>query len=279
MTRAAITSIVVGILGATGCAQHGMVDDGTTVAYGRTFAGLLRNGAELPPNGDGYHVPKRWVRRGNQYGTDELITLIVRVGRRIEREADSSIGIADLSPQTGGPTIWHRSHQTGRDVDVLMFAVDSRGRSLKSDAMVRFKDDGSSHPKDSHGNHPSKRQFDVERNWMLVRAFIEEPTVQVQYIYVYEPLERLLIEHAREIDEPTGLIEHAAALMEQPIDSSKHDDHFHFRIYCPTSDRALGCEDGYVREWHKKLYKYGWDVLVASARVAALAIKIASVML
>ncbi len=279
MTRAAITWIVAGILGATGCAQHGMVDDGTTVAYGRAFAGLLRNGAELPPKGDGYHVPKRWVRRGNQYGTDELITMIVRVGRRVEREADTSVGVADLSPKNGGPTVWHRSHQTGRDIDLLMFAVDGKGRRLKSNAMVRFKDDGSSRPKDTHGKRRSKRHFDVERNWLLVRALLEEPTVQVQYIYVFEPLEQLLIEHAREIGEPAGLIEHAAAAMEQPLDSSKHDDHFHIRIYCPTNDRALGCEDGYIRAWHKKLYKYGWDAFIAGARIAAIAMKLASLVM
>lgn len=277
MTRAAIAWIVAGILGSAGCARHGMVDDGTTVAYGRTFAGLLRNGTELPPKGDGYHVPKRWARRGNQYGTDELITMIVRVGRRVEREADSSIGVADLSPEVGGPTIWHRSHQTGRDVDLLMFGVDRKGRPLKSNAMIRYKDNGSSRPKDAHGKRRSTRQFDVERNWVLVRAILEEPAVQVQYIYVYEPLEQLLIEHAREIGESDGLIEHAAAVMEQPIDSSKHDDHFHVRIYCPTSDRVLGCEDGYVREWHKKLYKYGWDAFIASARIAAIVMKFASI--
>lgn len=276
MSRAAITWIVAGILGATGCAQHGMVDDGTTIAYGRTFAGSLHNGAKLPPEGDGYHVPRRWVRRNNQYGTDELVTMIVRVGRRMERETHSSVGIADLSPKTGGHSVWHRSHQSGRDVDILMFAVDAKGRPLESNAMIPFKDDGWSHSKGTHGHHWSKRKFDVDRNWQLVRALLEEDTVQIQYIYVWEPLEHMLIEHAREIGEPDDVVEYASEILSQPIESSKHDDHFHIRIYCPTGDRAFGCEDGYVHDWQKKLYKYGWDAFVASARIAAIAMKFAS---
>ena len=98
MTRALTVWMLAGFLWLPACARHGMVDDGTTVSYGWSFAGQLHNGVRLPRRGEGYRVPERWVERGNLYGTDELITMIVRVGRRVYRETGQRIGVADLSP-------------------------------------------------------------------------------------------------------------------------------------------------------------------------------------
>ncbi len=236
---------LAGLLALVGCGRYGVVDDGTTVSFGRSYDGILKNGTQLPPWGEGYWVPSRWVRRGNQYGTEETIAMIVRVGRRVFRETGGArLGVADLSPRGGGSSPWHRSHQTGRDVDMLYFAVDYKGRPLRSKAMVRFKGDGSSHRIDSHGIRRSKRSFDVERNWILIRALLEEQTVEVQYIYMYEPLIALLLDHARKLGEPEELIARAEAVMEQPVDSSPHDDHLHVRLFCPENDRPFGCLDG-----------------------------------
>lgn len=244
MIHAARALLLAGILLATACVTHGIVDDGTSVSHGRAFAGQLLQGVRLPRKGEGYRVPARWIERGNLYGTDELVTMIVRVARRVYRETGQRLGVADLSPPGGGRSRWHRSHQTGRDVDLLFFTVNRRGRPLEADAMVRFRDDGSSKPKDTHGELRSRRYFDARRNWILVRALLEEPTVDIQRIYIYDPLKQLLLRHARAAGEPAELIARADALMEQPLDSSKHHDHMHVRIFCPDTDRALGCTDG-----------------------------------
>jgi len=273
--RAIHIASLAAMLAGSACAQHGMANDGTTVAFGDAYAGSLHRGVELPPDGDGYWVPKRWVRRGNQYGTDELVTMLVRVGRHLDREhGEPRLGVADLSPRGGGASAWHRSHQTGRDVDLLMFAIDGRGRSLPTDAMVRFKADGSSRRTDSHGKRRSRRYFDTARNWALVRALLEEHTVEVQYIYAFEPLKQALLEHAREIEEPAWLIAQADAVIEQPLDSSPHDDHFHVRIYCPRGDRALGCRDDDDRPWHEHLL-YRWASVLARVRSVMVAVRIA----
>jgi penicillin-insensitive murein DD-endopeptidase len=235
--------LLCGLLWFSACASHGVVGDGTTVSYGRSFNGRLLSGVRLPHRGEGYRVPERWVERGNLYGTDELITMIVRVARRVHRETGQRLGVADLSPPGGGRSRWHRSHQTGRDVDLLLFAVSPRGRPLDADAMVRFTDDGSSRSKDTHGQFHSRRYFDRARNWALIRALLQEPTVDIQIIYIYEPLKHLLLAHARATGEPEALIARADATMAQPLDSSKHNDHIHVRIACPASDRALGCRD------------------------------------
>ncbi|RMH42600.1 MAG: hypothetical protein D6689_07675 [Deltaproteobacteria bacterium] len=264
-------------LSAAACARVGMVDDGSSVAYGWAYAGSLRNGVQLPPEGDGYRVPRRWIRRGNQYGTDELVAMIQRVGRRVHRETGAVVGVADLSPRRGGRTPWHRSHQSGRDVDLLMFGVDRRGRPLPADAMVRYRADGSSRPVDSHGVRHSRRYFDAARNWALVRAIIEDPGVDVEFIYVYPPLEERLLAYARQAGEPPERIERAAALLQPPVDSSPHDDHFHVRIFCPASDLTYGCIDSAERPETRLWVAYARRALAALARAVAAAVEAATV--
>jgi len=240
---------LVALVVIAGCAHHGVVDDGTSVSYGSGNKGALHTGVKLPLVGDGYWVPPRWKQRGNIYGTDELVSLVVRVGRRMQRETPgiAPFGVADLSPAAGGPSRFHRSHQSGRDVDVLFYYIDESGVPLTSSWMKRVGEDGAT---------ADGLRFDVERNWALVKSLIEDSTVEVQYIFVYEPLRDMLLEHAIATDEPNGTVELASYLLHQPGDSAPHDDHFHVRIYCAPSDRPLGCSDRGVLRWKKKAYKY-----------------------
>jgi hypothetical protein len=85
---------------------------------------------------------------------------------------------------------------------------------------------------------------------------LEEPTVEVQFIFVYEPLAAMLLEHARAIGEPPGLVAWASEVLHQPSSAAPHDDHFHVRIFCPIDDRVLGCADSGALRWKKKDYKY-----------------------
>lgn len=234
-----------------GCASLGVINDGSSIAWGHTNAGKLLNGVKIPPRGDGYLVPRTWAQRGNNFGTEELVSLVVRAARRVAREHPGSmLYVADLSPPRGGPSAWHRSHQTGRDVDLLFYALDADGRPAPPPPqMVRFGDDGVSLA-------GPRLVFDTERNWALLRALLEDPAVEVQHVFVYEAIEHLLLQHAVEQGEPDELVQRAAAVMQQPTEALPHDDHFHVRIYCPVSDRAFGCKDrGHLR-WFKKSWKY-----------------------
>jgi penicillin-insensitive murein DD-endopeptidase len=255
---AAVALWVAGV----GCAGHGVVDDGTSVSYGTGNLGALQHGVPLPVQGDGYWVPPRWEQRGNLYGTEELVATIVRVGRRLAREQPSAapLGVADLSPLGGGPSRHHRSHQSGRDVDLLFFARDANGAPVVATDMYVFGADGMTRRSvRADGSERARLYFDVARNWALIRALMEATTAEVQYIFIYEPLRRLLLAHARATGEPPALVEQAAQLLHQPSDSAPHWDHMHVRVFCAPSDRPMGCRDRGLLRWKKKGYKYEVD--------------------
>jgi len=245
-----------------GCAALGGVDDGTSVSYGSTSAGHLRNAVELPVLGDGYRIPEPWASRGLRYGTEELVGTIVRAGRRLAVEdAAAVLYVADLSPRRGGPSAWHRSHQAGRDADLNFLALDDAGAPITPSTVMLPFHDGVTAP----GPDGKVRHFDVDRNWLLVRALLEDPASEVQWLFISEPLKARLLAHARELGEPLEVLARAEAILQQPGDSLPHDDHLHLRIYCPASDRSLGCRDRGPQRWLKKTWKYGEPSAVAAA--------------
>jgi penicillin-insensitive murein endopeptidase len=229
----------------------GGVNDGTSLSRGAVNGGRLENGVRLAKQGDGYLIPPLWQARGNNFGTDELVSAIVRTARRLSGEfPGTTLYVADLSPERGGRTQWHRSHQSGRDVDLIFFIKKADGTmSGVPSGMVRFGPDGK--PLGGAGF-----EFDVAKNWALVRTLLEDPGVDVQYLFVSSPLRQMLLDHAAAQGEPKPLVDRAAAVMTQPAEALPHDDHFHLRIYCAKNDLELGCKDRGPLRWFKKTYKY-----------------------
>ncbi|MBK9031168.1 MAG: penicillin-insensitive murein endopeptidase [Myxococcales bacterium] len=236
--RCLMLSLVAGLaLAASACVELGVVGDGTTVSVGGAADGVLLDGAELPDRGVGYEVPARWRARGSQWGTDELVALVVGAGRRVAEDLPGArIGVADMSRRGGGPGPHHRSHQTGRDVDLLFFVRDPSGRPVALTEMRHFGDEG----RTVDGGPPLR--FDVARTWVLVRALLADRGVVIDHLFIYAPLRSLLLDHARAIGEPEGLVAWAGQVLSQPGDSAPHDDHLHVRIRCPLSDGL--CVDG-----------------------------------
>jgi len=255
----------------------GLLSDGSTVSVGNTSTGVLRDGVTLPFSGEGYRVPRRWRDRKRNYGTDELVSLLVRAARRVHRSHRSSLlGIADIGPRGGGPTPEHRSHRNGRDVDLLFYTTDMAGKPLPPDEMIHFDRDGLSilpttqpasgppvpaapapaapapavtAPEDP----PTQRKLDLHRTWALVKATVTDPTTPVQWIFVDRSITHLLLKHAKRRKEPSFIVERAAAVLHH---SRGHNDHMHLRVFCAPSDRALGCVDRGPSRWLKKEIKY-----------------------
>lgn len=222
---------------AAGCAELG-VTDGTTISVGKPSGGSLIDGARLPDRGEGYTTREVWIRRDNRYGTDELVDLIVGVARRMRTHArDVRLVVGDLSSRRGGAEHkFHRSHQSGRDVDFVYYLRGPDGKPVEPDGMRPFDADGKA--KDGSGV-----VVDVARTWWLVKELVDAPEAPVQFIFIYEPIAKLLLDHARQRGEPEELIARARKALRQPGDSARHDDHVHVRIYCAREDKAYGCVD------------------------------------
>ncbi len=240
--RALAVTLSVALLGG-GCVQLGVVSDGTTVSWGPANQGALLAGARLPLAGEGFVVHPTWAARGTQWGVDELIAVVAFTARQVARaHPGSELAVGDLSIAGGGRSAHHRSHQTGRDVDLVLFGRKD-GQPLPATAMLAFDDDG------LLVSDPTVA-FDVERNWTVVRGLLTAPGPGVANIFLYAPLRDLLLDHARDRGEPAALIDLAGAAITQPSDSARHDDHLHVRIYCPRGEPT--CRDYALRPVAKK---------------------------
>jgi penicillin-insensitive murein endopeptidase len=221
-----------------GCAELGVVGDGTSISVGRPNSGRIIDGDRIPSSGEGFFTREIWAARGQRYGTEELIDLLVGVSRRMVPLAGGTrLVVADLSGKGGGPAYaWHRSHQSGRDVDLLYYMRDAQGRPMEADAMHVFNAYGVA--RDGTGI-----TVDVPKTWLLVKELLTAPEAPVQWIFMYQPIAAKLIAHAESIGEPEAIVERARKAVKQPGDSARHDDHMHVRVYCSAADRTYGCID------------------------------------
>jgi len=221
------------------CADLGVVSDGTSISVGKPSGGYLIEGARLPDRGEGFITRDVWKRRDNRYGTDELIDLVIGVSRRMATKVhDVRLVVADLSGKGGGEggREFHRSHQSGRDADLLYYMRDAEGKPFEPDAMHVF---------DARGVAVDRSGItvDVPRTWLLVKTLVTAPEAPVQYIFMYEPIAAKLIEYAQRVGEPEDIVARARKTLHQPGDSARHDDHLHVRVYCDAADRSFGCVD------------------------------------
>ncbi len=222
---------------AAGCAPLGVITDGTSISVGRPSNGYLRDGHRLPDRGEGFMTRDPWKLRGNRYGTDELLDLLTGVGRRLATHKGPRVVVADLSGPNGGASHkWHRSHQNGRDVDLVYFMRDPEGAPMEADAMRIFDPQGKA--RDGSGI-----TVDIGRTWLLVRELVTAHEATVQWVFMYEPIAQKVIEHAVTSHEPEELIARVRLALKQPGDSAPHNDHMHVRVYCSDRDRAFGCVD------------------------------------
>jgi penicillin-insensitive murein endopeptidase len=190
----------------------------------------LRMSASLRPVAE-------YARHGNFYGTSELVSMLERTARAVAaRWPDSQLAVGELSAARGGKLDGHHSHRSGRDADVAFFTSDAHGRSSRFWHFVRFGADGIA--------QRARRTlyFDDGKNWTAVATMLRDPEARVQYVFVAQPLRtRLLMEGKRQA-ESEEFLRTAAAVMVEPKEARKHDNHFHVRIYCHRDDRPQ-CRD------------------------------------
>jgi penicillin-insensitive murein endopeptidase len=199
------------------------------LSVGSPTEGRLEGGIELV-SGEGLRLKQPISAR---WGLPQLVSLLERGARRVRgRHPGSVLLIGDLSRRGGGDLKSHRSHESGRDADVGFYFVDRRGRPVQTS---RFR------AVDRQGRALSDQSltFDVPRNWTLIQAWLTDPEVRVQHIFVAADLRRKLLLYARDRGVSLPLLHRAALAMKQPRDGLLHDDHYHVRIACPPRQRSV----------------------------------------
>jgi len=215
-------------------------------SVGVPHRGTLTDGKPLPARGPGF---VRFRSDDIRWGNPRLVDAIMEAAAEVDqaRPGGAPLVIADLSARRGGKIPRHRSHRSGRDLDLLFYVVTPDGRSVKNPGFIHFERDGLAVADKRKGTF---LRLDVDRTWLLVRALMSNDEAQVQWLFVARWLEALLIEHAQARGEDDELVWHAENVLRQPGDSSAHDDHIHMRIACTPAEAAAGCAGGgYYWPW------------------------------
>jgi murein endopeptidase len=192
-------------------------------SVGRPNKGRLENGVPLPMNGLGYTR----FDRDSHFGTDETIALIEYTAARVAHAFPGSAPmlVGAISKEDGGAIPHHRSHRTGRDVDIAFFEKGNTPRPL-------------------FNNDLTAEGVDMVKSWYALEALIL--TGRVEYIFADRSLHAGLSAQAEasgwgpdELD-AFFLLEDESGYRGTIRHAGGHLDHFHVRFRCPEGDAA--CE-------------------------------------
>jgi penicillin-insensitive murein endopeptidase len=90
----------------------------------------------------------------------------------------------------------------------------------------------------------------VEREWLLVKALLEDPSARIQWVFVSDVVQAILVEWALSRGDSIETVRRAREVMRQPNPGGVHDDHIHVRTACSPDEMAQGCEPvGPRRPW------------------------------
>jgi penicillin-insensitive murein endopeptidase len=191
-----------------------------SASVGRPNRGNLLNAVQMPEG-------KLWKIAEPKYawGTAEAIESVQRAIERVESDHPGSplLYVGHISRKQGGWLRPHRSHQSGRDVDLGYYYLDGPRW------YVPAREDN----------------LDRPRTWALLLGLVSQGNVE--YVFVSRSVQALLLEHARSqgVDEAwldTLFSEAAHAPSALVRHSWGHHTHLHVRFYsdaaCETGERT-----------------------------------------
>ncbi len=199
---------------------------GDSVSMGLPNRGFLIDGVPLEANA---HT---LVRPGRNFGTRETVTIlrtaIAAVVRRFPTGTHPLV-VGDISKPDGGTFKPHKSHQSGRDVDVGYYQTGTAPHRLM---------------------RVWPQNIDAARTWTFVEAMLAND--QVQYMFIDWHLQKKLYEYAR--DEAGVPADKLAKWFSYPDARDKrgaaikhlkgHADHIHVRFWSP---QAVAAADAYIK--------------------------------
>jgi len=257
--RSALLASLLLAVSAAGCLGEQLAAGGV-VTFGTPSDGrILGRGESLDDRGPGYVR----ARPGEEtrFGTVALVTVLTRAAAEVARTHPGSrpVRIGDLSFPHGGRHSRHHSHRSGRDADIIYYALDDEGRPTDGAGFYAYDrfgvardarplvDDVDAPPPAAR---PLLRYLDVARNWAFFRVLLRDDDAPVQWIFCSAGVKSQLLAYAIAHEPDPELLVRAAYVLQQPTDGRPHDDHFHVRLACSARDRASGCRDtGPVWPW------------------------------
>jgi penicillin-insensitive murein endopeptidase len=237
--RGGRVAALVGLLAMNGCWRTpSPVDPSRAGSIGLPYRGCLSGAVEVPERGAGYQFLRHDDRH---FATPRFSSAIERAAARVaEERPGATLVIGDLSTQRGGRLSPHLSHRTGHDADLLLYAVSLDGAAVEAPDFIHYGADGLAW--DASGRRFLR--FDVEREWLLVKALLEDPDARVEWMFANHVIEALLVEWARARGEPSDTVFRAETVLLEPHPGGPHDDHIHVRTACAPAEQAEGCETG-----------------------------------
>jgi penicillin-insensitive murein DD-endopeptidase len=244
--RALGTGVAAACLLGAGCASApSPLAPAWTGSIGNANHGVLVDGAEVRRDAEGV----RWLRPNDRHwGLPRFTSAIERAAATVAHERPgAALTVGDLSTRTGGgPLLPHLSHRAGVDADLLFYMTTLEGAAVDSPGFIHVGADGLAHD-EAHGRW---LRFDVEREWLLVKALMEDGDARVQWIFVSDVVQALLVEWALARGDSLTTVRRAQEVMLQPNPGGIHDDHIHVRTACSPEEMVAGCEArGARRPW------------------------------
>lgn len=199
-----------------------------TLSVGAPNDGTLVRGRKLRPS----PAARMWNKTdAPAHATPDLLKAIDRAAKKVRKShRGSTLLVLALSNPKGGPLAERRSHQTGRDADLVFYATDTKGNPATSKKLARFGGDGVSRDK--------KLRFDDARNWAMVEALANDPA-GFTHIFVDAKIRiRLLAFAEKEGIDEEGM-ERVRAILFEGDSSEELDAFFHVRIGCPEGQGPI----------------------------------------
>jgi LysM repeat protein/murein endopeptidase len=194
---------------------------------GSPQSGRLVNAEQLPA-GPGYF--RR--RPGHAYGTNQTISAMLEAiaAVRMAHRTIHDIAIGDISSKSGGRLRGHKSHQSGRDVDLGFYFEHQPRQGPKAFLSA------------------TSHELDYEANWSLIQALVgrDASDSRVEYIFVDYRVQKRLYDWAKKkkkvagavldriFQYPNGKYTLQGLIRHEP----GHSDHFHVRFRCPRGNAS-----------------------------------------
>lgn len=191
-----------------------------SASIGAPHAGKLLGGVPMPDGPGRIISAKRWKTWASRDTIKQLDTVLTRWAKEFPDAPEILVG--NLSARFGGPLSPHKTHQSGRDVDLSYVA----------------KWDGES-PVTWQGMGPEN--LDAARTWSLLKMLVAHADVEV--IFIDRTLQKALLKHAQahgtiRKSRLSRWLQVAGTRTDKPWVKhvAGHKDHLHVRFACPTSN-------------------------------------------